>query len=136
MPRRRSPRRRRRGRLFDGPSSSGEVEDYEIWIEDDPNSVPEVPQSFGLYQNVPNPFNPTTQIRFDVPAGGANATLEIFDLSGRKVSMLVDGYLSEGSHSVMWTAKDAQGQRLPSGVYFYRFKAGNYAETRKMVLMQ
>jgi hypothetical protein len=124
--------------VFDyrGPMPDGEVEDYEIYIEEDLTEVPELPQSFGLHQNVPNPFNPQTEIRYDVPAGGAHATLEIFDPTGRRVTTLLDGFQPEGRHRVMWRAEDDRGKRLPSGVYFYRFRTEGFVQTRKMLLLQ
>jgi hypothetical protein len=95
-----------------------------------------VPERLGLYQNVPNPFNPTTTIGYDVPAGGSHVAIEIFDVSGRLVATLVDEPQLEGRRSVSWHGVDEAGRELPSGVYFYRMTAGEYAETRKMLLLK
>jgi len=107
--------------------------------EDDtgvPEGEDEVPRSFGLRQNVPNPFNPTTTIAYDVPAGGGRVTIEVFDVAGRRVTMLVDGHETEGRRSVTWDGTDASGHTLGSGVYFYRMTASGIEETRKMPLLK
>jgi len=95
-----------------------------------------VPERLGLYQNVPNPFNPTTTIAYDVPAGGSHVVIEVFDVNGRQVSTLIDEPQLEGRRSVSWHGVDESGRELPSGVYFYRMTAGEYAETRKMLLLK
>jgi hypothetical protein len=89
-----------------------------------------------LLQNTPNPFNPVTTIRFSVPEGGASTRLEIFDVSGRRVKTLVDGYRAAGPHSITWRGDDSDGRKLPSGVYFYRLIAAGATETRKMLLLK
>ena len=100
------------------------------------DDTPGLPRTFALYQNVPNPFNPTTAIRFDVPAGGARVTLDVYDVTGRLVTRLVDGHQSGGRKSVTWDGHNRRGQRVASGVYFYRLKAGSFNATRKMVVVQ
>ena len=97
---------------------------------------PIVPDGFALYQNVPNPFNPTTVIHYDVPAGGGRVTLRIYDVSGRHVQTLVEGVQQEGRKSATWNARDSSGRRVASGVYFYRLVAPGFEKTRKMVLLQ
>ena len=122
---------------FTGIAYGGEVEDYEVWIDDDTTDVPDaLPKRFGMRQNMPNPFNPVTTIGYDAPAGGGHATLEIFDLAGRKVATLIDGHVSEGRHQATWRATDVNGRELPSGVYFARFKAADCDVTKKMVLLR
>ena len=95
-----------------------------------------VPLGFSLYQNVPNPFNPTTVIRYDVPAGGGLVTLRVYDIAGRIVRTLVDGVHTPGSVEVTWDGRDASGGPVASGVYFYRLVAPGYGETKKMVLLK
>jgi hypothetical protein len=95
-----------------------------------------MPQPAALYQNVPNPFNPTTTIRFDVPEGGANTTLAIYDVGGRHVRTLVDKHMAAGTYYKDWDGSDANGNAVASGVYFYRLTAGNHALTRKAVLLK
>lgn len=91
--------------------------------------------SVELFQNVPNPFNPTTTIRFYLP-GPARATLDVFDVNGRLVVRLLDRVQPAGEGSVAWTGKDKRGGRVASGIYFYRLCAGNCAATRKMILLR
>lgn len=95
-----------------------------------------LPERFELQQNVPNPFNPATRISFDVPAGGENVTLRIYDVSGRLVRTLVDGFEAGGARSVTWDGRDDQGRALASGTYHYRMTAGGYSEKRAMVLVR
>ncbi|MCX6641501.1 MAG: T9SS type A sorting domain-containing protein [bacterium] len=96
-----------------------------------PGETPQnVPRQFALYPNNPNPFNPTTAIRFDLPRN-ALVKLQIFDISGRLVSSLVDGQVTAGAHEVTFDAS-----RLASGLYFYRIQAGEFTAVNKMVLMK
>jgi hypothetical protein len=92
---------------------------------------------FQLKQNYPNPFNPSTTIEFELPKTG-NVTLKIFNILGEKVATLVSDRLTTGSYSYDWDASN-----LASGVYLYRLfvesltgEAGDFVETRKMVLMR
>ncbi len=88
------------------------------------------PIAFRLNQNFPNPFNPTTLISFRIPKE-ENVTLVVYDLLGREVRVLVDGIKSAGDHQVLF---DASG--LPTGVYIYRLRAGEFVESRKMQLVR
>ena len=94
------------------------------------------PQRAAIHQNVPNPFNPTTTIAYDVPSGGANVSLRIYDAAGRLVRALVEGQQPAGSHHVTWDGRDAFGTSVASGVYFYRMTAGSFVESRRMVLLK
>jgi hypothetical protein len=97
---------------------------------------PVIPQAYGLYPNVPNPFNPSTTIRYDMPADGGAVTLRIYDVSGRLVRTLVDGPQAAGQKQVTWNGKDDLGRSVVSGVYFYRLEAPRYKKTLKMILIQ
>ena len=97
---------------------------------------PLVPDAYALYQNAPNPFNPTTEIRYDVPATGGRVTLRVYDVDGRLVRTLVDEVQAEGARSVVWDGKNSRGDGVATGVYFYRLEAPGFAETRRMVLMK
>jgi flagellar hook assembly protein FlgD len=94
-----------------------------------------VPATPSLVQNSPNPFNPTTQIRFTLPVSG-DVKMSVFNLLGQQVRTLVDGFKEAGSHEVVWDGTDADGRTVASGIYFYRFQAGDMTESRKMVLMK
>jgi hypothetical protein len=89
-----------------------------------------------LGQAVPNPFNPTTTIRYRVPSGGGSVRLTVYDLTGREVRVLVDGTQSGGEHAVVWRGRDGSGREVGSGVYFYRLEASGTTFERKMVLLK
>ncbi len=93
----------------------------------------QVPMRFALFQNYPNPFNPVTRIRFDVPPVETRliASLRIYDVLGREVAELVNEALRPGTYKVEW-----DGTNYPSGIYFYRLSAGDFSESKKMVLMK
>ncbi len=97
---------------------------------------PVIPRSYALYQNVPNPFNPMTTIRYDVPAGGGDVTLRVYDVAGRLVRTLVDGTEGPGEKTVTWNGSNDRGQIVASGVYFYRMTSESFTKTRKMLLMK
>ena len=90
---------------------------------------------FHLGQNHPNPFNPTTSIRFTVEKEGP-VELGVYDLSGRKIRTLVRDIRGPGDHVVTWDGTDEAGTRVPSGMYFYRLASGGEASTRKMMLVK
>jgi hypothetical protein len=90
-----------------------------------------IPTAFSLSQNFPNPFNPSTNISFSLPQQ-SNVRFSVIDLLGREIAILVNNEKrNAGSYSVTWNAAT-----LPSGVYFYRLQAGNYVETKKLVLLK
>lgn len=93
------------------------------------------PVSFALHANMPNPFNPETSIGFDLAQAGW-VQLEIFDALGQKVQTLVSGQRSAGVHQVLWRGVDERGQRVSSGVYFYRLQTGDYRQMRRMLLLK
>jgi hypothetical protein len=105
-----------------------------------PTDVPDpeigtLPAVTALHPCRPNPFNPTTEIRFDLSRSGP-VRLEIFDAAGRLVRVLVRGPLDAGRHRVGWNGLDTAGNRAPSGVYFSRLVADATTQTRKMVLLK
>ena len=94
-----------------------------------------VPQAYALYANYPNPFNPETAIRFDLPQA-ETVRLEVFDLLGQHVRTLVDGWRAAGLHEVLWNGRNEMGAKVGSGLYFYRLRAGNFVQTRRMLLLK
>ncbi len=101
--------------------------------------IPEVqPQGRGapsLSVARPNPFNPTTTIEYTLPRGG-DTELVVFDVEGRRVRTLVNEFVPAGVHGAVWDGRDDAGNRVASGVYLYRLRAGGVVETRKMVLVK
>jgi hypothetical protein len=95
----------------------------------------EIPGSFILGKNFPNPFNPTTSISFSLPTQ-ENVQLEVYGLGGRRVAVLVNETLAAGDHEVIWTGQDEAGHQVASGVYFYRIRAGEYTDVQKMTLVK
>jgi len=93
------------------------------------------PESYHLEQNFPNPFNPTTTIRYTLPVA-SNVTLAVYGVDGKLVRVLQSGSKPMGTFEATWDGRDTSGTPVASGVYFYRLKAGSFTETRKMVLMK
>lgn len=91
---------------------------------------PSTPTKFALLQNYPNPFNAQTLLNFTLPQS-QDVTLIVYDLLGKEIRTLIDGYVQAGAHSVNFDASD-----LPSGIYFYRLKAENIIENRRMTLLK
>lgn len=94
-----------------------------------------VPGAYSLLPNYPNPFNPSTAIGYEIPEA-SNVTLTIYNVLGQELRTLVDARQEAGSYTVMWDSKDSDGHYLNSGVYFYTLRAGDFTQTRKMVLMR
>jgi len=101
-------------------------------INDDVNLNP---YSYALYENFPNPFNPETQIRFEL-AATQDVKLAIYDILGRRVRFLTNQSYGPGFHVVNWNGRNDMGERVASGVYVYRIKAGNFISHRKMLMVQ
>jgi hypothetical protein len=85
--------------------------------------------------NIPNPFGASTQIVFDL-ARKARVTITAYDVRGRTVADVFEGVLPQGRHSVSWNGKGRAGEQLPSGIYFFSFRAGEYQATRKAMLVR
>ena len=94
-----------------------------------------LPTEFALYQNYPNPFNPRTTIRYDLPKD-SYVIMQIFDIQGRKVNTLIDGTKNAGKNAVIWDATNEMGESVSVGMYFYIIQAGEYRNTKKMLLLK
>lgn len=94
------------------------------------------PRRFALHANVPNPFNPSTEIRYEVPADAGHISLRIYDTAGRLVRTLIDGTVDAGRRTVDWEGRTNEGEAVASGVYFYRLEGSGFAQTRKMTLVK
>lgn len=96
---------------------------------------PATPKVFSLSQNYPNPFNPKTVIRFGLPKDSW-VNLDIYNVLGQRVKTLVDERLSAGMKEVEWDGKDDKGFEVSSGIYFYKIKAGDFSDIKKMVMLK
>ncbi|MCK4857016.1 MAG: T9SS type A sorting domain-containing protein [candidate division Zixibacteria bacterium] len=97
--------------------------------------VAPTPTEFKLSQNVPNPFNPSTQIHFAIKEAGW-VNLSIFNVLGQQVTTLVDEYQAADLYSVTWDGTDEHGGSVASGIYFYKISTGNFTDTKKMLLLK
>ncbi len=102
-------------------------------IENDNNKS--IPTGYNLAQNFPNPFNPETRIEYSI-LKPANVRMEIFSLSGQRIKTIVNQKQPAGNYTVKWHGTNESGQKVNSGMYLYRLTAGNFVETKKMVLLK
>ncbi len=111
------------------------MESYDpaVSVEEPPADGPR--RAFQLAQNQPNPFNPSTEIRFTVPTAG-QVDLAVYDLTGRRLRTLVAASLPAGEHAARWDGDDENGVPLASGLYLYRLTAGGQSQMRKMMLLK
>jgi subtilisin-like proprotein convertase family protein len=89
-----------------------------------------LPEKFNLYQNYPNPFNPVTNIKFDLPKD-VHTKIVVYDILGREVRTILNEFSKAGSHQIEFNAAE-----LASGIYFYRIEAGDYVDTKKLMLLK
>jgi hypothetical protein len=94
-----------------------------------------LPKEFSVGQSYPNPFNPVCHIDYTLPTD-CRVNLTIYNILGQKVRVLVDEHQSAGYESVEWDGKDGQGRELTTGIYFYRIMAGDFVQSKKMVLIK
>ncbi|MFC1726444.1 fibronectin type III domain-containing protein [candidate division KSB1 bacterium] len=94
-----------------------------------------VPVVFKLYNNYPNPFNPYTTIKFDLPSY-SGVTLKVYNILGQEIKTLVSEKMTAGSYKIIWNGRNNYGMQVSSGVYFYRIIAGQYIQTKKMVFLK
>ncbi len=102
-------------------------------FESDPVCIPAI--SLSLFQNHPNPFNPTTTINYYLPEN-CPVLLEIFDVSGKRIATLINESQEKGQYSMEWNGQDQNGNAVSSGTYFYRLKAGKETISKKMILLR
>ncbi|UCH62152.1 MAG: T9SS type A sorting domain-containing protein [Fidelibacterota bacterium] len=118
---------------FSSLAIAGEVGSAEP-LDTDPVSIM-LPAGYALHPNIPNPFNPTTSIRFALPRA-TDVSLVVYDLLGNEVVRLVEGYNGAGLQRVVWNGRDASGRRVPSGVYIARLVTVDYSNSIKMLLLK
>jgi len=112
------------------PNTSKRGEDFDGLTEH-----ADLPNQFELVGNYPNPFNPSTNVVFDVPEA-ANVNLHVFDLLGRRVATLLSGQVEAGRHQVRWNGSTEAGGNVSSGVYLLRMESGTFNATRTIILMK
>ena len=95
----------------------------------------QLPTVYAIHQNYPNPFNPTTQIKYDLPED-ALVTISIYDLMGRSIKSLVNSNQSAGYRSIQWNANNNLGEPVSAGMYIYTIQAGDFVDTKKMILLK
>ncbi|MGH3056166.1 MAG: FlgD immunoglobulin-like domain containing protein [Gaiellaceae bacterium] len=104
-------------------------------IADVPDSPTDIPAAFRIYPNVPNPFNQTTTVAFDLPSE-QRVTMEVFSLRGERVRVLLDEVMPAGRHSMTWAGIRDDGRPMEPGVYWIRTLANNQRDVRKAVLVK
>ena len=99
------------------------------------SSVEMLPFNYSVGQNFPNPFNPITEIKYELP-NDEFVDLIIYDLMGRNVKKLISKYHSAGTYSIEWNGTNNVGELVSAGMYFYTFKTNNFSQTRKMMFIK
>ena len=99
------------------------------------DQVVSLPENFHLHQNFPNPFNPSTTIRYSIVEPG-NVSIKIYDVLGREVKTLVNEVRTVGTYSSTWNGYNNFGNKVSSGIYFYRMESGSFIEAKKMILLK
>ena len=94
-----------------------------------------IPNQYTFHQNYPNPFNPVTTLRYDLPEN-SHVNITIYDMLGRQVKNLINQTQDAGYRSVRWNATDDYGKPVSAGIYLYQIQAGEYMQTKKMVLLK
>lgn len=100
-----------------------------------PNEFEEIPETYNLSQNYPNPFNPETQIQYIIPKEN-HVRLTIYNSVGQEIRTLVNDFQAAGSHKITWNGVNNFGQKVTSGIYFYRLVAGEFVNIKKMILLK
>ena len=108
---------------------------YTVWVAVEPQPEPPVPEAYTLVQNYPNPFNPETTIEYRLPKAD-EVRLEVFNVLGQHIRTLVDVRQESGTYTVTWNGLDEEGLPVASGVYFYSLQAGEFQDTKSMLLLK
>ena len=99
------------------------------------SEIKAIPVSFALQQNFPNPFNPSTEIRFDLPEND-NVTLAVYNMMGQKIKTLTSGNMSPGYHSIIWNGTNDAGAKVATGMYFYSINTSSFQSIKKMLFLK
>ncbi len=103
-------------------------------VDDDADNA-NLPKTFTLFQNQPNPFNPETRISYSLPRD-CRVRVIIYNLLGQRVKLLFEGYQTTGTHTLTWNGRSDRGNQLSTGIYFYQLQADRFVETKKMTLIK
>lgn len=112
-------------------TSPGDPGDFPTSVNDRDDLVLE----YSLSNNYPNPFNPSTTIEFSIPVQ-TEVNIEIFDINGKKVIELINQSFNRGKYAITWNADDDRGNKVNSGIYFYRLSTNDFIQTKSMVLLK
>ncbi len=110
--------------------SSGIVQNMHENIQN--KSILQIPNDVILFPNVPNPFNPITQIKFGLP-NSQKVQIDVYSLNGKKIKTLLNNNMNAGYHTIIWNGTDSNGGKVSSGVYLYKLRSGNKIFTKKMI---
>ena len=119
-------------------NTSADPHSYEIGSCNESNlSISEnlLPLAFALYNNYPNPFNPITSFRYDLPEDGL-VNITVYDMLGNVVNNLVNSNQSSGYKTVQWNATNNQGKPVSAGIYLYKIEVADFRQTKKMILLK
>ena len=125
------------GLSYVGLAIDGEVEDYwlELIVSDVAESPLSIPKSYKLYQNHPNPFNPSTLLSYDLPKN-SHVVLTIYNVMGAEICILVNERQQAGRHQFFWDGRNKAGNIVPTGLYLVTMQAGDFTATRKLVMIK
>ena len=99
------------------------------------DEINQLPHAFNLYNYYPNPFNPITTLRYDIPEN-SHVTITIYDMLGRQVKTLINQTQNPGYKSIIWDATNDYGKTMGAGVYLYQIHTGKFTQTKKMILLK
>jgi hypothetical protein len=132
----RSSLRNSEGEEIPHRTSGAEIQiDCPTSVDGEDQGTSQNPSTYGLSQNYPNPYNPTTQIAYQLSQPGV-VSLKIYNIKGELVRTLVNEYKPAGNHIAIWDGKDDAGIQLASGIYLYRIQADKFTDSKKMILIK
>ena len=107
----------------------------DIYFEINLSDIKAIPVDFALQQNFPNPFNPSTEIRFDLPEADF-VNLSVYNMMGQKIKTLTSENMTPGYHSIIWNGTNDSGSRVATGMYFYSINTSQFQSIKKMLFLK